>query len=68
MKDLEILKGLIFFIALSGTIYFVCTFLTWLVWKIKPDNFKKEITRSDISEYNWVMIISIALWSILYIL
>lgn len=67
MKDLEILKGVMFFLALSGTIYFVCSFLTWLVWKIKPDNFKKEITRLDITGYNWVMITSIALWTLLYI-
>ena len=67
MKDIEILKGIMFFLAMSGTIYFVCNFLTWLVWKTNPTNFKKEITSSDILGYNTVMIISIFLWTLLYI-
>jgi len=66
MKDFDILSGFLFFFALSGSIYFGCSFIVWIATKLKPDNFKKEITKKDIMWYNYVMIISILCWSVLY--
>jgi hypothetical protein len=57
---------IIFFLASSTSVYFFGKLLTWIAWKIKPENFKKEITKKNILCYNIVMIISLVLWSILF--
>lgn len=63
---MKITLTIIFFLALSTSVYFFGKLLTWIAWKIKPENFKKEITNNDILIYNIVMVISLILWSILF--
>ena len=63
---MKLLLTLIFFLASSTSVYFFGILLTWIAWKIKPENFKKEITNKDILSYNVVMFISLILWSILF--
>jgi hypothetical protein len=63
---MKLLLTIIFFLALGTSVYFFGKLLTWIAWKIKPENFKKEITNKDILYYNIVMIISLILWSILF--
>lgn len=57
---------IIFILALSGTIYFFGSLATWMVYKIAPQNCKREITTSEIRNYNVVMMISILLWAIIF--
>lgn len=59
-------KTVIFFLALSGTVYFFGKLITWAAYKIAPQNFEKEFTQKDISEATLVMFISIIEWSILF--
>lgn len=66
MEIVNILKGITFLLALSGTIYFTCNFIIWLAWKIKPDNFERKITNKDILRYNVIMFLSLVLWTMLY--
>jgi hypothetical protein len=63
---MKIILTIIFFLASSTSVYFFGKLLTWIAWKIKPENFKKEISNTDILTYNIVMIISLILWSILF--
>lgn len=63
---MNIILSIIFFLALTTSVYFFGKLLTWIAWKINPTNFKKDITKTDILSYNIVMIISIVLWTILY--
>jgi hypothetical protein len=63
---MKLLLSIIFFLASSTSVYFFGKLLTWIAWKIKPENFKKEITNKDILSYNVVMFISLILWSILF--
>jgi hypothetical protein len=63
---MKLILTIIFFLAFSGTTYFVGRLLTWFLYKVKPENYKKEFTKKDIRNANIVMIISIILWSILY--
>ncbi len=70
---MKLILTIIFFIAFRGqindsrtTVYFLGKLLTWVVWKIKPESFKKEITNKDIFQYNMIMLFSILLWSIIF--
>jgi hypothetical protein len=63
---MELLLSIIFFLASSTSVYFFVKLLTWIAWKIKPENFKREITNKDILAHNIVMNISLILWSILF--
>jgi hypothetical protein len=63
---MKLLLSIIFFLASSTSVYFFGKLLTWIAWKIKPENFQKQITNKDILSYNIVMIISLILWSILF--
>lgn len=63
---MKILLTIIFFLATSTSVYFFGKLVTWAVYKINPENSKKEITNKDILSYNIVMIISLILWSILF--
>lgn len=56
----------IFFIALTFTIYFFGRLATWMVIKIAPQNCKKEFTSKDVFIANLIMSIGVFLWSILF--
>ena len=66
---MNILLTIIFFLALSSSVYFLGKLLTWVAWKINPNNFEKEkFTNRNISNYNITMTISILLWTLLFYL
>lgn len=56
----------VFALALIGTIYFFSKLATWMVYKIAPQNCKREFTVKDVTIANIVMFVSIALWSIVF--
>lgn len=64
MSDLT--QTIIFFLALSGSIYFFIKLMTWMTEKIKPKYLEDMMTQSDITRYCLVMLVSIVLWSILF--
>ena len=63
---MKIILSIIFFLAFVTSIYFFGKLLTWVAWKINPENFEREITNKDILSYNVTMFISIILWTILF--
>jgi hypothetical protein len=63
---MKIILTIIFFLASSTSVYFFGKLLTWFAWKIKPENFKRDISNKDILTYNIVMVVSLILWSILF--
>ncbi len=60
------LLTVVFFFALTGTIYFFGKLITWHAWKIAPHNFKKEIRDKDILTYNLIGLTSAVLWSVVF--
>ena len=56
----------VFALALIGTIYFFGKLATWMVYKIAPQNCKREITTKDVLIANIVIFVSDALWSIVF--
>ena len=56
----------IFMWALATSVYFLGRLMTWMVYKIAPQNCKKEFTRVDILRTNLMMIFSILLWGIVF--
>ena len=62
----KLVLTVMFFLAFSGTTYFIGRLLTWFLYKLRPENCEKEFTKRDIRNANLVMIISILLWSIIY--
>lgn len=65
---MNITMTIIFFLALSTSVYFYGKLLTWVAWIIKRKNYSKVIADKYIGIYTTVMIISIILWSILFYL
>ncbi len=63
---MKIILTLIFFLALTTSVYFFGKLITWVAYKINPSSFKKEITQRDILVYNLTGFFSVILWSILY--
>lgn len=63
-----ILQSIIFFVAFCLTVLFIGKLVTWAVWKIAPQNCKKEITKKDILGYNITIVIAILLWTVLFYL
>lgn len=61
---MNIIISIILFFALFTKSYFFCNYFIWLAFKLKPDNFKKDITRKDINRYNVVGFISCFLWAL----
>ena len=49
----------IFMLALATSVYFLGRLMVWMVYKIAPQNCKKEFTRTDVLRTNLVMIFSI---------
>lgn len=66
IQQMKLILTIIFFLATSTSVYFFGKLLTWIAWKIKPENFKKEITDKDILTYNIIMFISLILWSLIF--
>ena len=62
----ELLLTTIFMLALATSVYFLGRLMTWMVYKIAPENCKKEFTRGDVLRTNLVMIFSIILWGIVF--
>lgn len=56
----------IFMWALATSVYFLGKLMTWMVYKIAPQNCKKEFTRADILRTNLMMIFSILLWGVVF--
>ena len=56
----------IFILALSTSVLFFGKLMTWMVYKIAPQNCKKEFTRADILRTNLMMIFSILLWGVVF--
>ena len=48
--------------ALATSVYFFGRFMVWMVYKIAPQNCKKEFTRAEVLRTNLIMILSIILW------
>lgn len=65
---MKVILTVLFFLASSTSIFFFGKLLTWVAWKINPNNFEKDISKSEIFRYNMVMIISLILWSMLFYL
>lgn len=63
---MKLILAITYFFASATSVYFFGKLLTWIAWKIKPENFKTEITNKNILTYNIIMIISLILWSIIY--
>jgi len=49
-----------------GTTFFFGKLMTWMVYKINPENCEKPITKKDITTANCVMLISILLWGFIF--
>jgi hypothetical protein len=56
----------IFILALSTSVLFLGKLMTWMVYKIAPQNCKKEFTNKDVLKANLIMIFSILLWAVLF--
>ena len=56
----------IFMVALATSVYFFGRLMTWMVYKIAPQNCKKEFTKADVLRTNLVMIFSILLWGVVF--
>jgi hypothetical protein len=56
----------IFMLALATSVYFLGRLMVWMVYKIAPQNCKKEFTRTDVLRTNLVMIFSILLWGVVF--
>lgn len=63
---MKFILTIIFALALTTTVYFICKLLTWIAWKINSENFRNKITDKQILSYNIIMFVSIILWSILF--
>lgn len=65
---MKILLTIVFFLAMSTSVYFMGRLLVWVAWISNPESFVEgyEITRKDILYYNFVMFVSIILWSIIF--
>lgn len=65
---MKIMLTIIFFFAMSTSVYFMGRLLVWVAWISNPESFVEgyEITRKDILYYNFVMFVSIILWSIIF--
>lgn len=63
---MNLLLTIMFFVALSGTIYFFGKLACWMVIKINPTCGLRPITNKDILGYNIIMVVSIILWSIIF--
>jgi len=59
-------NAIIFFIALFSLVLFFGRLLTWVVWKIAPQNCKREFTDKDVLISNVIGITSCLLWTILF--
>jgi len=57
---------IVFMVALATSIYFFGRLMTWMVYKIAPQNCKKEFTKADVLRTNLVMIFSILLWGFVF--
>ena len=55
---MSILQSIVFLLAFSGTVYFMGRLVTWTVFKVNPENCKREFTRKEILKANIVMVIS----------
>ncbi len=62
----KLILTLVFFSAFVTKIYFLGKIITWHAYKINPKNFSKHISSDNITWYNFVMLLSIILWSILF--
>lgn len=62
----ELLLTAIFMLALATSVYFLGRLMTWMVYKIAPQNCKKEFTRADVLRTNLVMVFSILLWGVVF--
>ena len=62
----ELLLTAIFILALATSVYFFGRLMTWMVYKIAPQNCKKEFTKKDILRTNLIMVVSILLWAVLF--
>ena len=56
----------IFMLALATSVYFLGRLMVWMVYKIAPQNCKKEFTRTVFLSTNLVMIFSILLWGVVF--
>ena len=56
----------IFMVALATSVYFFGRLMTWMVYKIAPQNCKKEFTKADILKANLMMVSSILLWGVVF--
>ena len=62
----ELLLTAIFMLALATSVYFLGRLMVWMVYKIAPQNCKKEFTRADVLRTNLIMIFSILLWGVVF--
>ena len=56
-------------LALATSVYFLGRLMTWMVYKIAPENYgkgKKEFTNADILRTNLTMIVSVLLWGVVF--
>lgn len=63
---MNLLMTTIFILALSTSVLFFGKLMTWMVYKIAPQNCKKEFTNKDVLRANLIMIFSILLWAVLF--
>ncbi len=63
---MNVLMTVIFILALSTSVLFFGKLMTWMVYKIAPQNCKKEFTNKDVLRTNLIMIFSILLWAVLF--
>ena len=60
---------IVFMLALATSVYFLGKLMTWMVYKIAPENYgkgKKEFTNADILRANLTMVVSILLWGVVF--
>ena len=62
----ELLLTAIFMLALATSVYFFGRLMVWMVYKIAPQNCKKEFTSADVLRTNLIMIFSILLWGVVF--
>jgi len=62
----ELLLTAIFMLALATSVYFLGRLMSWMVYKIAPENCKIEFTKAHILRTNLVMTFSILLWGVVF--
>lgn len=63
---MDVLLSIIFFFSTCGFFHFFSRIVTWIVWKIAPENMERSLSRDDIVFANLIGILSISGYSYIF--